>query len=127
MIMLLIVPGLNKYQAQYLLIKDLYFQFLVKTKSLNNSYKHSSPLGLQQSSPRKDKVPCIPCSIEATPVKNNCPNNIQRQIKDGREEAKALMEVMDIIKYKGCCEKHYKKRNAAKLQILSVVSFLFSL
>ena len=103
-----------------MLIKDLDFQFLVKTNSSNSSYKHSSPLGLQQSSPRKDKVPC---SIDATPAKNNCPNNIQRQIKEGREEAKALMEVMDTMKYKGCCEKHYKKRNGAKLQILSVLSF----
>ena len=75
----------------------------------------------------KDKVPCNPCNIEVTPVKNNYPNNIKRQIKDGREEAKAFMEVMDTMKYKGCCEKHYKKRIGAKLQILSVVSFLFSL
>ena len=99
MIMLLIVPVLNKYQAQYMLIKDLYFQFLVKTNSLNNSYKHSSPLGLQQISPRKDKVPCNACSIEATTTKNNCPNNLHRQIKEGREEAKVLMEVMDTMKY----------------------------
>ena len=127
MIMLLIMPALNKYQARYILIKDLDFQFLVKTNSSNSSYKHSSPLGLQQSSPRKDKVPYNACSIEATPAKNNCPNNIQRQIKEGREEAKALMEVMDTMKYKGCCEKHYKNINGAKLQILSVVSFLFSL
>ena len=127
MILLLIVPTLNKYQAQYMLIKDMDFQFLVKTSSSNNSYKNSSPLGLQQISPRKDKVPCNACSIEATTTKNNCPNNIHRQIKEGREEAKALMEVMDTMKYKGCCEKHYKKRNGAKLQILSVVSFLFSL
>ena len=123
MIMLLIVPAFNKYQAKYMLIKDLDFQFLVKTNSSNSSYKHSSALGLQQSSPRKDKVPCSACSIEATTTKNNCPNNIQRQIKEGREEAKALMEVMDTMKYKGCCEKHYKKRNGAKLQILSVLSF----
>ena len=110
-----------------MLIKDLDFQFLVKTNSSNNSYKHSSPLGLQQISPRKDKVPCSACNIEATPAKNNCPNNIQRQIKEGTEEPKALMEVMDTISYKGGCEKHYKKRNGAKLQILSVLSFFFSL
>ena len=123
MIILLIMPALNKYQAQYLLIRDLDFQFLVKTNSSNSSYKHSSPLGLQQSSPSKDKLPCSPCSIEATPAKNKCANNIHGQIKDGREEAKALMEVMNTTKYKGCCEKHYKKRNGAMLQILSVLSF----
>lgn len=98
------------------------FSIPCQTKSSNSTYKHSAPLGLQQSSPSKDKVPC---SIEATPAKNNCPNNIQRQIKDGREEAMALMEAMDTMKYKGCCEKHYKKRNGAKVQILSVLARKF--
>lgn len=101
------------------------FSIPFQTKSSNSSCKHSGPLGQQQSSPSKDKVPYSPCSIEATPAKDNCSNNIQRQIKDGREETKDLMEVMDRLKYEGCCEKHYEKRNGAKVQIFCVLARKF--
>lgn len=97
------------------------FSVPFQSKSSNSSYKHSASLGLQGSSPSKDKVLYSPCSIDATSAKSNWPDNIQRHFKDGLEETEAFVESMDTLKYKGCREKYYKKKNGTKVQIFCVI------